>query len=121
MSEKNNNTSQFIKQLAEREGISEEKVKGIIIESFTKSYCRGENAGVDLHFEFDTKLSVYRAYKVVEKVGDSKKEIVKNDELLKKGKIKDGIFFLPLDTKNLSFSLSYEIKRQLRKDLGEIS
>ena len=97
MSEKNNNTSQFIKQLAERDGISEKKVKGIIIESFTKSYCRGENAGVHLHFEFDAKLSVYRTYKVVEKVSDSKKEIVKNDELLKKGKIKNGIFFHNFD------------------------
>ncbi|CAH1755670.1 6744_t:CDS:2 [Entrophospora sp. SA101] len=117
----NNNTQQFIKQLAEREGVSEEKIKEIIIDSFGKSYCRGENTGAELHFEFDSGLSVYRLYKIVETITDPEKEITKDNKLLKEGKIKDNNFLLPLDIKNLSLSLNQEIKSQLRKDVEEIS
>ena len=86
-----------------------------------RSYCQGENAEADLHFEFATGLLVYRTYKIVEKVNDPEKEIAKDDsKLLEESKVKGDTLFLPLDTKNLSLSLNYEIKKQLRKDLGEI-
>jgi len=117
----NNNTQQFIKQLAEREGVSEEKVKEIIIDSFRKSYCQGENTGAELYFEFDSGLSVYRRYKIVEKINDPQREIITDNELLKEGQIKNDDFFLPLDVKNLSVSLNQEIKSRLRKDVEEIS
>jgi N utilization substance protein A len=116
----NNNTNQFVKKLAEREGVSEKKIKEIIIDSFRKSYCQGENVEADLHFEFDTGLLVYRTYKIVEKVNHSGKEIEENNELLKENKVKDKTLFLPLDIKNLSISLNNEIKKQLRKDIVEI-
>ena len=117
----NNNTQQFIKQLAEREGVSEEKIKEIIIESFRISYCQGENAGAQLHFEFDSGLSIYRLYKIVENINEPEKEITKNNKLTKEGKIKNNTFFLPLDIKNLSLPLNQEIKKRLRKDVEEIS
>ena len=117
----NNNTQQFIKQLAEREGVSEEKIKEIIIESFRTSYCQGENTGAELYFEFDSGLSVYRLYKIVENISDPEKEITKDNKLLKEGQIKGDNFLLPLDIKNLSLSLNQEIKNRLRKDVGEIS
>jgi transcription termination/antitermination protein NusA len=116
----NNNTYQFIKQLAEREGVSEEKIKEIITDSFRDSYCQGENAGAELHFEFDSGLSVYRRYKIVEVIKESEKEITKDNELLKKGKIKDNILFFPLDIKSLSFLLNQEISNRLRKDIKKI-
>jgi hypothetical protein len=117
----NNNTQQFIKQLAEREGVSEEKIKEVIIDSFRKSYCQGENTGAELHFEFNSGLSVYHLYKIVKAINDPEKEITKDSKLLKEGQIKEDIFFLPLDIKNLSLSLNQEIKNRLRKDVGEIS
>jgi len=117
----NNNTQQFIKQLAEREGVSEEKIKEIIIESFRASYCQGENTGAELYFEFDSGLSVYRLYKIVETINEPEKEITKNNKLIKEGKIKNNNFLLPLDIKNLSLSLNQEIKNRLRKDVEEIS
>ena len=117
----NNNTQQFIKQLAEREGVSEEKIKEIIIESFRTSYCQGENTGAELHFEFDSGLSVYRLYKIVETINEPEKEITKDNKLIKEGKVKDNNFLLPLDIKNLSLSLNQEIKKRLRKDVEEIS
>ena len=117
----NNNTQQFIKQLAEREGVSEEKIKEIIIDSFRKSYCEGENSGAELHFEFDSGLSIYRLYKIVETINEPEKEITKDNKLLKEGQIKGNDFLLPLDIKNLSISLNQEIKNRLRKDVEEIS
>jgi hypothetical protein len=116
-----NNTHQFIKQLANREGVEEEKIKEIIIDSFRKSYCQGENSKAELHFEFNSKLSVYRCYKITETINDPQKEITKDNELLKSGQVKNEMFFLPLDIKNLSFSLNQEIKKQLQKDVEEIS
>ncbi|MCE8164110.1 MAG: hypothetical protein I3274_07985 [Candidatus Moeniiplasma glomeromycotorum] len=116
-----NNTQQFIKQLADREGVAEEKIKEIIIESFRKSYCQGENSKAELHFEFDSGLSVYHCYKIVEKVSDPIKEISADNELLKKGLVKENNFWLPLDIKNFSFSLNQEIKDRLRKRVAEVS
>ena len=116
----NNNTNQFVKKLAEREGVSEKKIKEIIIASFRTSYCQGENVESDLHFEFDTGLLVYRTYKIVEKVNHSGKEIEENNELLKENKVKDKTLFLPLDITDLSISLNNEIRKQLRKDIREI-
>ena len=117
----NNNTQQFIKQLAEREGVSEVKIKEIIIDSFRASYCQGENAGAELHFEFDSGLSVYRCYKIVETINDPEKEITKDNKLIKEGQVRGKNFLLPLDIKNLSLSLNQEIKNRLRKDVEEIS
>jgi len=116
-----NNIQQFIKQLAAREGVSEEKIKKIIIDSLSKSYCQEENIGAELHFEFDSGLLVYRLYKIVETINDSAKEITKDNKLLKEGQIKGDNFLLPLDIKNFSFSLNQEIKSRLRKDIEEIS
>ncbi|WNE40017.1 MAG: Transcription termination/antitermination protein NusA [Mycoplasmataceae bacterium] len=117
----NNNTQQFIKQLANREGVEEEKIKEIIIDSIRKSYCQGENSRAELSFEFNSKLSVYRCYKIVEIVNDSQKETTKDSELIKNGQVKNEIFFLPLDIKNLSFSLNQDIKKHLHKDVEEIN
>jgi N utilization substance protein A len=116
-----NNTQQFIKQLANREGVEEGKIKEIIIDSIRKSYCQGESSRTELSFEFNSKLSVYRCYKIVETINDSQKEITKDSELIKGGQVKNEMFFLPLDIKNLSFSLNQEIKKQLQKDVEEIS
>jgi transcription termination/antitermination protein NusA len=117
----NSNVHQFIKNLAEREGVSEDRIKEIIVESFRKSYCREENSRAELSFEFNAGLSVHRLYQIVEKVNNPEKEISKNDELLKKGQKRDGKLFLPLDVKNFSASLSNEIRKQLLGDLEEIS
>ena len=117
----NSSTHQFIKNLAEQKGVPVAKIKEIIIESFRKSYCRGENTQADLHFEFDTGLSVYRRYQVVEQVVHPEKEITKNDKLIKKGKVKDNHFFLPLDIKNLSLLVNYEIKKQFQSNLGTVN
>ena len=118
----NNNTHQFIKRLADREGVPAQRIEEIIIESFRKSYCQGENTRAELHFKFGSGLSVYRLYKIVEKVDDLEKEIARDNELLlKKGQVKDGSFLLPLDIKNLSLSLNQEIKSQLRQDVEEIA
>ncbi|CAG8838602.1 28095_t:CDS:2, partial [Racocetra persica] len=106
--------------LAEREGVSEEKIKEIIMDSFRKSYCKGENAGAELHFEFDSRLSVYRHYKIVDKLNDPEKEIASDNKLLKEGTIKDDNFLLPLDIENLSLAVNQEIEDRLRKDVGEI-
>lgn len=116
----NNNTQQFIKQLAEREGISEEKIKEIITDSFRTSYCQGENAGAELYFEFDSGLSVYRLYKIVEKINDPEKEINQDNKLLKEGQVRDDNLLLPIDIKNLSFSLNQEIRNRLHKDIKEV-
>nr|CAG8484564.1 10664_t:CDS:2 [Entrophospora candida] len=112
---------QFIKSLAEREGVSEDRIKEIIIESFRRSYCKKESSRAELNFKFNDGLSVHRLYQIVEKVNDPEKEISKNDELLKKGKVKNNKLFVPLDIKNFSNSLSDEIRKQLLGDLGEIS
>jgi hypothetical protein len=117
----NSNTQQFIKQLAEREGVSEEKIKEIIIGSFRVSYCQGENTNAELHFEFDSGLSVHRLYKIVETVNEPEKEITKDNKLLKEGQIRNGNLLLPIDIKNFSFSLNQEIKNRLRKEIEEIS
>jgi len=115
----NNNTQQFIKQLAKREGVSEEKIKEIIIDSFRTSYCQGENANAELHFEFvDSGLSVYRLYKIVEKISDPEKETTKDNKLLKEGQMRNDCLLLPIDTKNFSYK---EILNSLRKDVEEIS
>lgn len=116
----NNNTYQFIQKLAEREGVAEEKIKEIIINSIRKTYYKKESDKVDLHIEFDKTLLVYRKYKVVPEVRDSEREIAVDSNLLKEGKTKDNIFFLPLDIRSFSLSLNYEIKKQLQKDLGII-
>ncbi|WP_172575398.1 NusA N-terminal domain-containing protein [endosymbiont GvMRE of Glomus versiforme] len=115
----NNKIHQLIKELAEEKEISEERIKEIIIQSINKSYCSGENTGVSLHFEFDSGLSVYHTYQIVEKVNNPKREIQKNSELLKEGKIMGETFLLPLDIKNLPLLLSNEIRKQLQKDLEE--
>ena len=117
----NNSTHQFIKNLAEQKGIPVEKIKEIIIESFRKSYCRGENAQADLHFEFSIGLSVYRRYQIVEQVNHPATEITKNDELTKKGKVKGDFCFLPLDIKNLSLLINHEIKKQFQSNLGVVN
>jgi len=117
----NSNTHQFIEKLAEQKGVSVAKIKEIVIESFRKSYCRGKNSQADLHFEFDTGLSVYHRYQIVEQVIHPEKEITKNDELVKKGKIRDNHFFLPLDIKNLSLLVNYEIKKQFQSNLGTVN
>ncbi|WNE41158.1 MAG: Transcription termination/antitermination protein NusA [Mycoplasmataceae bacterium] len=106
-----NNTKQFIKQLAEREGVQEEKIKEIIIDSIRKSYCQGENSKAELHFEFGSGLSVFRCYKIVETVANPEKEITKDSELLKKGQVNNGNLLISLDIKNLSFSLNQDIKK----------
>jgi N utilization substance protein A len=116
-----NNTKQFIKQLADREGVEENKIKEIIIDSIRKSYCQGENSKAELHFEFNSGLSVFRCYKIVEKVTNPEKEITKDSELLKKGQIRDLNLLISLDIKNLSFSLNQDIKKHLRKDVEEIN
>jgi hypothetical protein len=113
-----NNTYQLIQKLAEREGVSEEKIKEIIINSFSKNYYQKESNKAELHFEFDKSLLVYRKYKIVVEVSDAEKEITKDNKLLKKGKIEGEVFYLPLDTAN--FSLSPNFKEQLQKDLGGI-
>ena len=126
MIENNNNTNKFIKVLAEREKVSEEKIKEIITNSFRESYCKGENSEADLHFEFGDNLLVYRIYKIVEKLNDSNKETLKDSEQLnqllktKDSKIKNDVLLLPLDIKNLSLLTSHGIKEQLRKNIGEI-
>jgi hypothetical protein len=114
------NIYQFIKSLAEREGVSEDRIKEIIVESFQRSYCKEENSRAELSFEFSDGLSVYRIYQIVEKVSDSEKEITKDNELLKKGKVKDNKLFFPLDVENFSISLSNEIEKQLLGSLEEI-
>jgi transcription termination/antitermination protein NusA len=117
----NSNTYQFIENLARQKGVSAAKIKEIVIESFRKSYCRGENAQADLHFEFDGKLSVYRRYQIVEQVAHPEKEITKDNILIKKGKVKGEVFFLPLDIKNLSLLINYEIKKQFQSNLGTVN
>jgi len=82
----NNNTYQFIQKLAEREGVAEEKIKEIIINSVRKTYYKKESDKVDLHIEFDKTLLVYRKYKVVPEVRDSEREITVDSNLLKEGK-----------------------------------
>ncbi|CAG8461107.1 12249_t:CDS:2 [Ambispora leptoticha] len=58
-----------IVEITEREGVTEEKIKEIIIDSFRSSYCQGENAKAELHFEFDsglqseTEAELYDLYK----------------------------------------------------------
>ena len=116
-----NTTQQFIENLAHREGVPIEKIREIVIQSFRNSYYRGENTAADLHFEFNADLVVYRRYQIVEHVNNPEKEIAHNDPLLKKEQVREGVFFLPLDIKNLSFSLNQEIKKQLRNYLGEIN
>ncbi|CAH1756414.1 2896_t:CDS:2 [Entrophospora sp. SA101] len=117
--ENNNTTQQFIQKLAEREKVSPQKIEEIIINSLRQSYCKGENSQADLHFEFTNGLVVYRCYKIVEKITNPAQEIVASDNLLAQGKSENGIFFLPLDIKNFSFSLNQEIKKQLNQNLGE--
>jgi transcription termination/antitermination protein NusA len=112
-----NSTQQFIRQLAERESVPEEKIKEIIADSFRKSYCQGENKDADLHFEFASDLAAYRVYKLVENVTDLEKEIALDSKLLKKGEIRDNKFFLPLDVKKLFFSFNYEMKKVWEREL----
>ena len=93
----NNNTQQFIEQLANSKGVSEEKIKEIIIDSFRASYCKGENTGAELHFEFDSKLSVYRLYKIVETINDPKKEITKDIKQKEKAIKRKLVVMLPVN------------------------
>jgi len=115
------NTHQFIENLAEQKGVPVAKIKEIVTESFRKSYCRGENSQADLHFEFDGGLSVYRRYQIVEQVAHPEKEITRNNKLIKKGQVKNNIFFLPLDIKNLSYLVNYEIKKQFQGRIGAVN
>lgn len=117
----NNNTQQFIEQLANSKGVSEEKIKEIIIDSFCTSYCKGENTGAELHFKFNSGLSVYRRYKIVETIKEPEKEITKDNKLIKEGKIEDDNFLLPIDIKNLPPSLDQEFKNHLLKGVEKIS
>src|SRR5437763_5102747 len=115
-----NNIQQFIQKLAQRERVSPQKIREIIISSFRNSYCQGENKEVDLHFNFETDLEVYRKYKLVDKVINPEKEIALGSELLKEGKTQGDSFFLPLDIKKLSFSFNYEVKKAWERELGSV-
>lgn len=114
------NTRQFIQKLAQREGITDQRIREIIISAFRDSYCRGENSYANLHFEFNNGLLVYRIYQIVEKVNNPNREVTLDNELVKAGKIKDNVLFCPINTKNLPFSLSQNIRKKIEEDLGKI-
>lgn len=118
-----NKTQQFAQKLAQEAGVSVSVIQEIVRLAFRDSYCQGENQDANLHFEFNSELLVRRLYQIVKKVINPAKEITLDSELIKEnkeGKIKDKVFFLPIETKKLSFSLSQEIKKRLKKDLGKI-
>jgi len=75
---------------------------------------------VNLSFNFQDNLLVYRKYEIVNKVNNSETEILFNDPVLKKGEIKNNFFFLPLDIENFSFSTSQQICKELYKEVQEI-
>jgi hypothetical protein len=115
------NTRQFIENLAKETKVPIENIQKIIIDSFRSSYCQNENKEAELHFEFNKNLEIYRLYKIVEKVNDPQKEVIFNDELIKKaGKKENNIFFCPIETQKLSFFLSKEIQKNLEKYLKDI-
>jgi len=112
---------QFIQKLAQREGITDQRIREIIISAFRDSYCQGENShDANLHFEFNNGLLVYRTYQIVEKINNPNREITLDNELIKAGEIKDNVLFCPVDTKNLPFSLSQNIRKKIEEDLGKI-
>jgi hypothetical protein len=54
-----NDTKEFIKKLARREDLTEDKIREIIEESFRNSYCNSSNnSGSVLKFDFDSSLSI---------------------------------------------------------------
>src|SRR5687767_1966048 len=118
----NNNISQFIKQVAEQEQISEKRVKDIIINSFQQSYSRSAaSTPIDLLFEFNHELVVAHRYQIVEKVVNPDLEVsAKDTKLLKRGRREGNTLLLPLDLQNLPFSLSQEIKKNLQVALEEV-
>jgi N utilization substance protein A len=115
------NIYQNIKKIAEQKGVAGEKIKEIIIEAFRDSYQQKENPEADLHLKFNEELVVYRRYQIVEQVNNPEREVTKNSELLKEGELKDGNFFLPIDTKNLSLEFSREFEKQLAQKLRWVS
>jgi hypothetical protein len=88
-----NNTRQFIQKLAQREGVSNEKIQEIIETAFRNSYCQNENEEAVLHFEFNHGLVVYRLYRIVEKVANPHQEITRESTLFKEGEVKNEVLF----------------------------
>lgn len=115
-----NNTQQFIQKLAQQKEVTSHLIQEIITTAFRNSYCQNENNNADLYFEFNDDLLVYRLYQIVEKVNDPIKEITRDNQLIAEGKIKGNVFFQPVDTKKISFSLSQEIKKELARNLEKI-
>ncbi|CAG8804441.1 22301_t:CDS:2, partial [Gigaspora margarita] len=115
-----NSTRQFIHQLARRERVSPEKIQEILTTAFRDSYCRNGNEEADLHFDFNHDLLVYRRYQIVDQVTNPQKEITQNSELLKKGKVKNNVFFYPLNTRNFSFAASQTIKKYFARNLEKV-
>lgn len=113
------NLSESLQRLSQTKGVSEEKIKNIICQSFRQFYEKKLNQTVDFHFEFGDKFSVYRLYQIVEKVSDPEKEIDSSDWRLKEGKSENNIFFLPLEI--TSFDLASEIKKMVQEELKKIS
>ncbi|MCE8164009.1 MAG: hypothetical protein I3273_05180 [Candidatus Moeniiplasma glomeromycotorum] len=114
------NFSESIQKLAQAKGVSEEKIKAIIRQSFCQFYERKLNRVVDFHFDFGDKLSVYRLYQIVEKANDPEKEIASTDPRLKEGKSENGTFFLPLEIADFSFDFVSDIKNMVQQELKEI-
>ena len=115
------NLSESVQKLAQIKGVSEEKIKDIIYQSFYQFYEKKLNQSVDLHFEFGDKLSVYRLYQIVKSVSNPEKEIASSDLRMKEGKSENNTFFLPLEIANSSLDLVSEIKEMIQQRLREIS
>ena len=118
-----------IQKLADETGSTKEKIQEIIIGSFRSAYCSYENKGAELHFDFKEDFKIYRLYKIVEKFSDHQKEVASNSTLIESfkkdkkrgGKVENGVFFFPIEIRNLSRLLNQKIRENIEKELAKIS
>lgn len=113
--------SETIKKLARQKETSEERIKNLIIKSFSQFYAQKLNREVDFHFEFGDKLLVYRLYQIVNQVSDPEKEVSNSDSRLKEGKREKNTFFLPLELTDSSLDFISEIEQKVLTGLKEVS
>ena len=99
-----NNTYQLIKNLAEREKITEKEVIEILSLAIQDVYQQKNFPSGELQVIFDPEkeqFMAYQVYRVVEKVNDPTKEITTEDKLFqsKKNLFQEGHLLRPLNLK----------------------
>lgn len=105
--------NEYIKELSDKENLSTEEIKNMIISLFENFY-----KGAELLFDFSKeKLIITRVYKIVKEIKKEEKELKEGDKLIKKGITKDEkvYIYLDLENKNTSNYLKENFEKSLKR------